>query len=198
MKKGIIKSHLPLILAIGVPVVFIITVALVAWLPSLLARPQYDFVYYTASDYAYLADAYTIKDGKLQRSCTQTGIYNGKPIPLDSDATSGATKSTISPYYPEKPYCDELYEKVHFYRYNVKVKKSDRITETQALALTLNDDLKSPDGYELTRGGTNGPWGSGDYNKYYLVGNGARLELGALSSTSARYSAEAPFIGWVK
>lgn len=203
MDKLTLKSRLPIILAIGVPVLFLLVVILTAWLPSLLARPQYDFVYYTAKDYARLGDAFVLEGGSLKRACSQAG-GSIEPLPMPaqytkSEATTGS--SDVMLYRQPDADCEAVYKRFSFYRYDVKAKKSIKLTEQQALALKLSDERISPDGYTLERGGGSGLWFAGDYgsdDNYYLKGKGASVELGELqTTTSSRYSG-GTFVGWVQ
>jgi len=200
MNKLTLKSRLPLILAVGVPVVFLLGVMLVAWVPSLLARPQHDFVYYSAQEYATLSGAYMVEDGSLKRTCSQASDDLDSWIPekvTPNGSTLGQSKAI---YLAPDTDCEAIYKRFTFYRYDVKAKKSIKLTEQQALALNILDERISPDGYTLERGEYSGPWfgsGYGSGNSYHLKGNGAVVELGELQATRDRYSSDI-FVGWVQ
>src|SRR3989338_8431803 len=56
------KKRLPLIIALAIPALMIIAVALSIYIPALTSEPQYDFIYSTG-DYYY--GNYFVKDGKV-------------------------------------------------------------------------------------------------------------------------------------
>ena len=65
MPKHIDRKHLPTLIAMSVPVVFILALVFVLYVPSLLVRPQYDFIY--ADTYYH---DYTVENGKIVQQTT--------------------------------------------------------------------------------------------------------------------------------
>lgn len=198
MKTFFTKQRLPLILAVGVPAAFLVIVFALTWLPTLLAHPKYDLIYYSYNGGSYGQNfdmAYTVKDGKLTRDCRWPSYY--RPLSAQSatnnigTAPSAATKTTA---------CDDIYSSLVFYRLNVATKQSTRVTEQQVMALRLSNERTSPDGYELQQPGySGGPFTNAyaDTDNYYLVGNGARIKVGHLNSQTSSYGNN-PFVGWVQ
>lgn len=191
-----LKSRMPLLLAIGVPVVFLVGIMAVALVPTLLAKPQHDFIYFAAPDGTQFADAYSLAGGTLKRTCTVADSDDG--LWQQSNGSSQFESTTL--YYPYATDCEALYARFAFYRFDTTEKKSTKLTEQAVMALQLSNERISPDGYYLTRGSSAGLWWSGDNGAgytYYLKGNGARVDIGELQTMSHRY-ADDIFIGWVQ
>jgi hypothetical protein len=78
--------------------------------------------------------------------------------------------------------------------------QSRQITDKDYQAMKLNDNVISPDGFEVENGSGYGFlfFGSGgNYSEHYLTGHGASFKIQVNYSTSD-YNNMFRFLGWVK
>jgi hypothetical protein len=170
------KQKLPLVIAISLPIIMIVIVAISMHIPRIAAKPQHNFVYAIGEDMAYRY--YSVQNGMI----TQT------------DHTP--------PYYQTHP-ADMKYPEPKLYLYDVSKDTSTALSLADAQRLRLDSNAKSPDGFEIVRGGGDGGifglfFGSpGDYNSQYIRGHGYSKKLNpTLESQNYYYSFRV--VGWVK
>lgn len=160
-------------LAFALPVVLIIVVAGVVYLPRLWAKPaQYDFVY--AKDISIPAPGIT---------CRTVWVENGSLVKQEGYNPNG--KSTVG--------CENI-----LYRYDVLTGQSRRISYNEASVLKYQAGFQSEDGYEVKVGyGNGGPFGGSSEPAMYLSGQGTskKLQLTGIDLNSA-YNFQ--FIGWIE
>jgi hypothetical protein len=101
-------------------------------------------------------------------------------------------KETIAtPNDPKSVYGQE---DLHIFYFNMATNESHEITLAEATKLNLNGDLKSPEGYEVLRGGGNDfPFGGFDYNVLYMKKGSYAKRLNANENNYYSFN----FLGWV-
>lgn len=120
------KQKIAAIAGVLIPVVFIVIVAVIAYVPSLFINPKYDFLYvkgYDSSKY------YEVHAKHLMKVPAPRGY---------DDNYSGAT-------YNHRQVTPTIY------RYDVASDTTESISFEAARQLTLSSSPKSPDGYKLEK-----------------------------------------------
>lgn len=162
------KQNLALIIGLAIPVFMIAVIAGVIYFPRFfnpVQPPQYDFIYAVGDGVAYASYgqsypypakgvwpkySYRVISGKLvrQEAPPAPTEYGNMPIGIDEP---------------------------RFYVYHVATHKNTETSFEEVSQLTLDAGPKSPDGFEIARGGGQGgemfPFGynrGGDYNKKYI------------------------------
>ncbi len=168
-----------MLLFLLIPTGIILLVGAFLWLPSLFARPKYDFIFSACGDYNCDATFTTSNLGKISLSTPALG--------------------TGSSYYPSyDPKTPTLYF------YDVKQQASRRIELGTANSYKLNTSTVSPDGYRLEQANGDSStgflfWGSsGDYNWYLKDGMKKKKVTLTGSSNQYYYRNNVEFIGWVE
>ena len=122
--KGNISKHLPLIIGIGVPVVFLLLVFIFSFLlPNVFVNPSYNFLYIDSYYYdAYYYDAkFAVQNQKLSFNCTSDQYRN----------------------------CSNVLNRVKFYKHDFSKDANVQITLEDAQQLKLDSSDVSPDGYKF-------------------------------------------------
>lgn len=161
------KDKLPLLIGIGLPVLLILYILFVTYIPSLYAKPAYDFIYAQNCSYEYTIH---IVGSKIIADIRDNyNIYQTNPLPAD-------------------PGC--------LYLYDVHTDSSRQISLSEADMFSINSSTKSPDGYTVEKD-TEYPggvfplfWYGGGDTGYYLTGHG--LHRGIANS-----SYDFQFLGWI-
>jgi hypothetical protein len=164
------KKHLPLIIAIAIPLFMILFVAGSIYLPGLFVKPKYNFVYLSGTNYGepYFVSA----NGQLQKDNTTSTYYpNGYPL-----------------------------DHAQIYFYDVANNQAKPISFDDAQKLSLDHSTESPDGFEITSGGGDGGmfpffYESGDYSAEYLKGHNFSKKLNLQIQGS--YYNDFTFLGWI-
>jgi hypothetical protein len=145
------KKNLPLVVALGIPVVLTAVIALAVYLPGFGPEPGYDFVY-AVRNYYGPGPIYDVVEGKvIERPAL--------------DYPEGEMR------YPGPA--------AQLYYYDVESKISKNLTLQESQAHSLETSRTSPDGYVVENGGGSGIfpfYESGNYYDQYLVGNNRRLK----------------------
>jgi hypothetical protein len=174
------KQHLPLIVGIALPIVFIIIMALVIYLPNISITPAYNFIYSDESGYDYGYSqyqwSYSVQNKKIVVS---ENIIKNSNIAYKAD-------------YPK------------LYLYDVHNNTSHEISIDEASKYAVDPGPSSPDGYtikyEYSNNGIFDLFGSsyGD-SGYYIEHENGKKRLAGVQSTD-RYSSPYYFklIGWVQ
>ncbi len=180
------QNKWPLYIAIGLPVIFIIGLIGVVYIPQLFAeQPKYDFVYITRNLSEPYGQTYTVEQGKI--------VKQYLPPPIDYKSSE------------VKDYRSVLLESI--YLYDVETDKSRELTLEEAQALTIDQNPKSPDGYIFTTGQNNGGvvtemfGGNRNYNSRYLKNGFYSKQIYLTQEGNSRnyyydYNSNG-FIGWV-
>ncbi|MBI5529995.1 MAG: hypothetical protein HY918_00650 [Candidatus Doudnabacteria bacterium] len=169
------KKNLPLILALSIPIIMIIVLAMAIYLPGWNKKPQHNFIYATGDNaYYYGQTKYQIVDGYLRQN----------PQPA----------TTTDPYY--KPVNVET----RLFLYDVNSNTASELTYEQASQYRLDSSQTSNDGYKVERGNYNGDFlfgsNSNDYNSWFIKGHNRSKKLNMKITSNDYYGIQ--FLGWVE
>ncbi len=164
------SSKKEMLLFLLIPVTVIVLVATFLWVPSLFARPKYNFIYSYCPDYTCSYSYATSSTGRIT-----------KDEPLNASYTS----STVSP---------------ELYFYDTATNSSRQLGEVEAIQYKVDNSNVSPDGYRLEQGNTDGGgflfWSGSSDNNWYLV-SGIKKKAVHINGSSW-YGNSIKFIGWVE
>lgn len=174
------SKHLPLIIAIALPLVFILVISIIIFTPSLFIKPQHNFLYTTDNSY------YSYDQGFKNTYAVKNSHIVTDPLPIPANST----------YQPQK-------DSPAIYLYDVQSDSSHEVTFTAAQNYLLDPGPSSPDGYTVSyqygHDGIFEIFGSNGNNSNYVIskGNGKKKLSGI---TNDRYYGQGGFklIGWVK
>ncbi|MEK7161699.1 MAG: hypothetical protein AAB729_03350, partial [Patescibacteria group bacterium] len=87
ISNGVNKKNIPLIIALCIPVLMVLVLAAVIYLPGLGKKPAHNFIYMTGDNYYnYGQSKYLVSDGYIREnpSATITPALYYKPVASDS------------------------------------------------------------------------------------------------------------------
>lgn len=186
-----IKKNLALSLAFVLPIVLILIIALITYVPSLYVSTDYNFLYAScvnSGDYyshescnSYLQKYYTVVNNRLTvNSLDPTLDYNKDGVP---DFNKNFD--------------------VHIFLHNTQKNESREVTLEQAQGVMLSNLLTSPDGVTISndynQGGYIFPFGGGpsSYGHYLKKGRG-KVRMNTINNNGQSYYQDSfQFIGWV-
>ncbi len=173
------KKNLPLIIGIALPLVFVLIISLVIFLPSLSVKPQYNFIYTTNDYYSYnqaYKNTFAIENNHIVL----------QPVSIRAGETYVGTMPTL-------------------YLYDVKANNSHQISFDEAKNLTLDAGPSSPDGYTIKYQYNNegifelfGSNGNNDRGYFVTKNNGAKKLTGFPATDYYWSDGSLKFIGWIK
>jgi hypothetical protein len=196
-----IKKHLPLVVAIALPIIFIGILALVIMLPSMRISPQHDFLYIDLQEssvgsraYPYVniqyQNTYKVVDGKLTMQPIGGLQSDGSRIMPDG--------SKAFPYEGENV---EYVEAPTLYYYSVTENTSREISFADAQQLPLSAGPSSPDGYtvkyEYNSDGIFELFGSDNNSGHVIMKGNGRKMLTGMPTSEYYYGDNFTLIGWV-
>ncbi len=169
------KKNIPLIIALCIPVLMIVVLALAIYLPGLGKKPAHNFIYLTGDNYySYDQSKYSVANGYLVENPSAT--------------------TTPPTYY--KPVTSET----RIFLYDVGANSASEITFSQASKYRLDPSQTSEDGYKVERGNSNGDFlfgsGSSDYNNWFIKGHNRSTKLNLKLNSTNYYSMQ--FLGWIE
>ena len=172
-----IKKNITFILGISIPVAMILFVSASIYIPGLLIKPKFNFLY-SIDNNSYYDDSH------------QYAISSGKIIRKELDLSK--RRNSFAPNEDPK-----------LFIHDVAKNESLEISFAEALRLDLDPNIKSPDGFEITNGGRGGGFfpffysPGTDYNAKYLkgrsLGKKLNLQIGPQQNYYSFY-----FLGWIK
>jgi hypothetical protein len=143
MKKETLRENLPVIIAIGLPVLLVLCIALLTWLPSFGPKPGYDFLfikdtsrsYYEQSSCVVYSNYYEVKDGYLTKKPYITTVFDKREV---SEPCYGYAqiKQKDSP---------------DLFVYNTKEDVVFQITFEEASKFKTRGESISPDGFKVSK-----------------------------------------------
>lgn len=168
------KKNVPLIIALSIPVLMVVLVAVSIYLPSAFVKPQTDFIYAVEGDYYCRTHTFSVQMGRV-------------------------TQVEVKQQNQSQYNCGDLRKPRVFY-YDVKTDQSKEITGEQAAQFVVDDTPRSVDGFEVVSGGGGSDifsFGGYDYyNRYLKKGSYAR-RINAVVGQQYYYNGFR-FLGWVK
>jgi len=134
------KENLVLVLAFSIPLIFIIIVVIIVYLPAKLIYSDYEFAYVQCSGYfAYscedITNYYRVTDGKISIS------------EYDEDMNIESNKITVTHKRSENSY--DRFSTFKFFIYNTKTDESRAVNIDELKELSFFDEDVSPDGYSV-------------------------------------------------
>lgn len=184
------KRAILLAVAFLLPLLFIMTVFITSYVPSVSLSTNYNFVYATCSEgsspYSYycsnfLHNRYQVENGQI--------VEQEIPEDLDSD---GDGVLDVNENY-----------RTRLFLHNTELNESEEINLVEAQRLRLDERITSPDGvaveWEFTSGGSFFPFVrySSNYG-YFLTRGSAKQPLNLINTTERTYYRDDfLFLGWV-
>jgi hypothetical protein len=188
-----LKKHLPLVVAIALPIAFIGILAVAIMLPSMRMNPQHDFVYVDRNSVdkhsyepIYFRNEYAVEGDRIVRRPLN--------VPQQNQALPGG--------YPYEGYRYE--DAPTLYYYSVQDDTTREISFEEAEALAVTPGPSSPDGYtvsyEYNSDGIFELFGSSGSNSGYVITKGtARRSLTGMVTDPNGYGGyDFQLIGWIK
>lgn len=173
-----------LVLLFAVPAGIAVVVMLVVYVPQLLAKPRYDFIYASCLEY----------------SCSTIRVEGGKVIPRSSSQLSEGIDAVPDGAPIDLKYDYGRYGAVsQLYYYDVSERSTRALSDSEASRYELDTSSRSPDGYVLEREQSSGGflfWGS-NHSGWYLK-DGLKKKEVDIHPSSSYYVGNIDFIGWVK
>lgn len=192
--EKIIKKHLPEIVALTIPLVFILGVIIYLNLPNLTAEPEYDFLFashdkvFTVNEVGHLIKNDLQVDRLVEKELDR---YHNREVRTPEEIR------------------DSLENRLRIYRYHLEDDQVKELSPEEAQQLELISDSTSPDGYTIiyrhtSRGLFNEIFDTPRANGYYLTNNSRSRKLDIRPGNFhfsrfgyADYEIPMPFIGWV-
>jgi hypothetical protein len=182
-----ITKNIPLLVGIALPIVFILVISMIVFIPSLSIKPQYNFLYLKSN-----SPYYYNYNQELIGYALENNHLSLKPLPKTPDvAYKGDGNGDIT-----RPL---------LYLYDVKNNTAHQVEFDEAKNFVLDPGPSSPDGYTVSyQYGNSGIFelfGSGGNQSGYVISKGnASKKLSGLNYSGYGYynSGDFHFIGWVK
>jgi hypothetical protein len=173
------KKNFTLVVAVSLPVIMIVAIALAIHLPRSQTNPQHDFIYSVNSQYPS-STQYRIIERKLQRF--EATELRSPQLTVPSTDLVVATDPIL-------------------YVHDTSENTSKSISFEEAQKFSLDPGNISPDGFKIARGNENFSLlsmlfgGRDDYNTHYLTKGNTIKELNL--ATQRDYYYDFNFLGWV-
>jgi len=164
------KKNIPLIVALSIPVLMVAVITVSIYVPTLFIKPQFDFIYSTGENYCYI-NRYSVVNQKVAQN---QGKKNN-----------------------ETDYCRNSPDPRLFY-FDVESFTSNEIQLSEAQKYSLDNRLKSPDGFEVAHGNHSFDlffFGGSSYNDKYLKKGAFSRKIATMKPY---YYYNFKFLGWVK
>lgn len=176
----------PLFLIVGVPLLLIVFIVTLIYIPSWLSSPQYNFVYVSSNSlYGGAIDNFFVQDGKIRAYIN----------PSEAREKLSQLQKTVREYNVEQKRLQDIIA-THFFIFDVKKRIASPISFDTASKLRVNPSVASPDGYRITRSRHSDViffpffYGGSRYGAYILKKGFATIEL------PMRYG-NTKFLGWL-
>lgn len=167
------NKNLPFYIGMIIPVVLIIAVAILAYLPYLNAEPMYDFVY-------------VVDEQRYNRNTPECTLYQ---------VTDGSF-SIVAKDVKQYPHDLCLSSAPTFYRHDVSENESRAISFEMLEKLELDSTGISPDGYQFVQDRSYvGLFGGRSEYKWYLQKKSVRLKQ--YVAFGDYYRSGSHFVGWI-
>lgn len=170
------KKNVPLFVALSIPVLMIVLVAVSIYLPAMFIKPQTDFIYIVEGDFYCGGTTYLTQMGRVVETQVKTNTNN--------------------------KICNEQYRvksNTRLFYYDVKEDVSQEISYEKAAGFMIDDMTRSADGFEVVSGSYGGDifsFGGGDYYSRYRKKGSYSRRINAVVGQSHSYKFK--FLGWVK
>jgi hypothetical protein len=173
------KKNLPLLIGLALPIVFIVVISLVIYIPSFLVRPAHNFLY-------------TTEDASNSYGTYYEHEYKVSDRHLVTEAVSHQSDMDTKMPHKDVP---------TLYLYDVHTNTSHEISPDVASTYTLDPGPASSDGYTVTYQYTSGGFFLFESRGQsgYVISNGkGSKKLTGFSGQRYYGSQDMNFIGWVE
>ncbi len=133
------KKNVPLIVALTIPLMMVVIIAVSIYLPSLFVKPTTNFIYSLGGDY-YSQHRYAVKEGRVAQ---------------------------IDVKYPENNYSPTNYKDPRIYYHDIVSNTTREISLEEAQSFLLDDRNVSIDGFQIVSGSHGGDIFFYDYSSRY-------------------------------
>lgn len=179
MQNNFIGRNIPVLVGLLLPIVFIIIVLLVTYIPILSIKPAHNFLY-TLGPENYRQEVYK----------NAFSVQNGKLVMIPTGVVDVPEYATLS-------------ERPQLYLYDVAAHTTHQVTFEEMQNMSFVSGPSSPDGYlvEYRYGGYGGGFlfgGSGDNSGYFITKGSAGKRLPGIGTSGNYYqNNEFAVIGWM-
>lgn len=143
MNKETLKENLPAIIAIGLPVLLVLVIALLTILPSFGPKPGYDFLflkestrsYYEGSACIVYQNYYEVKDGKIERKPYTVSVFDKREVAEPCYGFSNIIQK----------------EAPQIYVYSTKNDTVQSVSLESVQAIPIRGEITSPDGFGVSK-----------------------------------------------
>ena len=173
------KKNVPLIVALSIPILMVVLIAISIYIPTLFIKPQFDFLYTFGRGYCYDYNRkYSVQNGKV----------------IENEMKKFDEKNPCHNY--------DQREQVLYY-YDVQTNKVREIAFAEVQSFIVDNQLTSPDGFEVVSGDRSFDMfffsSSSYYAKYLKKGAFSRkLNISGGNRYDYDYNYNFNFIGWIK
>jgi hypothetical protein len=142
MKKETLRQNLPVIIAIALPVLLVIIIAILATLPNFGPRPQYDFIftdsasrinYHTNNGCEVYSQYYAVEDTKLVKKDYVLNVFDERDIADPCKGYQQVSKKDVP----------------NLYLYNIEAEIIQPITFEELNTIAIKGTQISPDGFSV-------------------------------------------------
>ena len=195
MKKETLRENLPVIIAIGLPVLLVLSVALLTWLPSFGPKPSYDFLfikdtsrsYYEQSSCVVYSNYYEVKDGYLTKKPYVTTVFDKREVSEPCYGFSSIIQKDAPQIYLYSMLGEGSYRPIDFEAAsNVQIKSTDMSPD----GFSVSKRIMNRGLFDLFGGSTGGVYLS-KKNRY------TKIDITDVN-TSSYYDQNFTFLGWVE
>lgn len=143
MKKETLRQNLPAIIAISLPILLVLAIALLTMLPNLGPKPQYDFLFtrdsarssYAVGSCTVYSNYFAIENGHLTKKPYVISVFDTKEI---AEPCSGYAQVSS----------EELPE---LFVYDTSSGSISSISFDEAMQVDIKGETISPDGYSVAK-----------------------------------------------
>ncbi len=182
-------KHLPLIIGISLPFIFIIVGLSILLIPDLFIKPAHDFIYINERvNYGY------------NREYKNTVKVESGKIALEPLFIEDQSNTAIGPQAQAQSLQKDI---PTLYRYDMKSDTSHQITLEEAQGYEVDPGPSSPDGYTVAyKYGHNGIFelfgSNNNQDGYFISKDGTQKKLHGLTNNNSGYRGDFTLIGWIK
>lgn len=172
------KKNLPIIIALALPILFVVIITGVLFVPTLSLKPSYNFIYSSNNGYyPYYMNIYKVNDQK-QVTMEPNPSYN-------ATNSYGYNDSQNAP---------------NLYMYDIITNTVKQITLEEAQRYVVDPGPSSPDGYQVNYNYNNNGifeiFGGGSRRSGYVISKGSASKALPAMVGDAYYGSYT-FIGWI-
>lgn len=167
------KKNLSLYIGLAIPVLLLLVILAVSYLPNMLIKPDLKFVYSMGQDYYSLEKPYYVSDGKVTKTVSDPLNYVVGYQPIDVQTPQ-------------------------LFIYDAKTNQSRETSANELENMNVVDSEFSKDGYSLKQSETVNPILGGYVKGSLYLKKGLFSRKIELPTVDDRYDSSYNFVGWVE